>query len=329
VLAELRAVPTTKVTVAKEVVRLLGELGGPEAFDELLALDRPGTHRDVRIALLRALWDHLDSPRTWEVFERAVNDPDWIVASKLTDIPLGRLSDEAETRVVKLLSNLLARPEPEARLHLLNRAAQLPLRDRDRALFQRLLAHVGVDATDEAATALSAALQRMLPAEVGEVSRRLTQLVRRRKLIAALLPHVARRLGTYQQAHHEQVARALLEALRTDPATIPLYLTLGTRLWDWRQLVAALVELASRDLLYHDAMDAAFAAARACIHWDHLDEALQKQADPRLRRVGLVALVNSAGLEKGWTKDRRERLDLYREDPSPGVSGPASFVFPP
>ncbi|MCE9580023.1 MAG: hypothetical protein K8W52_43305, partial [Deltaproteobacteria bacterium] len=39
VLAALRAVPTTKVTVAKEVVRLLGELGGDDAYAELLALD--------------------------------------------------------------------------------------------------------------------------------------------------------------------------------------------------------------------------------------------------------------------------------------------------
>lgn len=329
VLAELRAVPTTKVTVAKEVVRLLGELGGEDAHEALLALDRPGAHRDVRIALLRALWDHLESPRTWEVFERAVKDPDWIVASKLADIPLGRLSDEAEPRVVALLSTILGRAEPEARLDLLNRAAHLPLRDRGRALFHRLVAHVGVDSTDEAAVALTAVLQRMISTEAGVVGKRLVQLVPRRRLLVALVPVVAARLGLGRQPSHVKVAEELLTALRKDAATTPLYLTLGARLWGWKELVAALVDLSNRDLLYHDAMEAALAAARSCVLPSYIDEELQKQADPRLRRIGLAALVDSASPQNGWTRERRERLDLYRKDPAPGVAGPASFVFPP
>lgn len=329
VLAELRAVPTTKVTVAKEVVRLLGEVGGDDAYEELLALDRPGAHRDVRIALLRALWDHLESPRTWAVFERAVKDPDWIVASKLADMPLGRLSNEAEARVVALLSTILGRAEPEARLDLLNRAANLPLRDLGRALFHRLLAHVGVDSTEEAAVALTAVLQRMMPAEIGAVGQRLTQLVRRRRLLIALVPVVAARLGPYAQPSHEKVAEELLTALRADAVRAPLYLTLGARLWGWRDLVAAFVELSNRDLLYHDTMEAALVAARSCVHPFFLDEALQKRADPRLRRIGLAALLDSASVKNGWTKERRAQIELYRNDPAPGVAGPASFVFPP
>ncbi|MFS8065942.1 MAG: hypothetical protein ACMG6S_06180, partial [Byssovorax sp.] len=131
-----------------------------------------------------------------------MKDPDWIVASKLADLPLGRLSDEAEIRVVALLSTILGRAEPEARLDLLTRAASLPLRDLGRALFHRLLAHVGVDSTDEAAMALTAVLQRMTPAESGAVSKRITQLAPRRRLLVALVPVVAARLGPYAKAMH-------------------------------------------------------------------------------------------------------------------------------
>jgi hypothetical protein len=234
VLAELRAVPTTKVTVAKEVVRLLGEMGGEEAYRELLALDRPGTHRDVRIALLRALWDHLEAPETWAVFARAVQDPDWIVASKLADIPLGRLSDEAEDRVVGLLSTILGRAEPEARLDLLKRAAHLPLRDLQRSLFRRLVAHLDVSAPDEAAVALAAVLQRMQGVEVPSVSRRLGELLPRRQHLVAFVPVITARLGPYAQDAHVKVAKGLLAALASDPSTIPHYLSLGARLWDWK-----------------------------------------------------------------------------------------------
>ena len=53
--ALLRRVPMGKVTVAKEVVRLLGDMASDEAYDHLLSLDRADLHRDVRVALLRAL----------------------------------------------------------------------------------------------------------------------------------------------------------------------------------------------------------------------------------------------------------------------------------
>lgn len=329
VLAELKAVPMTKVTVAKEVVRLLGEAGGDDAYRALLALDKPGLHRDVRIALLRALWDHLETPETWSVFERAVNDPDWVVASKLADVPLGRLSESAEAKVVSLLATILGRAEPEARLDLLKRAALLPLRDRERSLFRRLLAHLEAHDHDEAAAALTAALQRMHPSEATTLSGRLEQLLRRRQHLVAFLPVIATRLGPYAQAHHVKVAEGLLASLGADPHAVPLYLSLGSRLWGYRELTDALVDLSKKDLLYHDAMVSALDAVKACVHPGLLDELLQGRADARLRRLGLAALVEAASPQNGWTVERRARLDLYRNDPSPGVAGPAQFVFPP
>src|SRR4029079_2186662 len=91
VLALLGKAPMGKVTVAKEVLRLTGEQAGEDASRLLLALDRSDLHRDVRIALLRALWDHLDRPEAWAIFERAAADPDWVLASRLADIPVARL----------------------------------------------------------------------------------------------------------------------------------------------------------------------------------------------------------------------------------------------
>ncbi|WP_437667490.1 hypothetical protein [Sorangium sp. So ce1182] len=330
VLAELRAVPTTKVTVAKEVVRLLGELGGDDAYRDLLRLDGPKTHRDVRIALLRALWDHLGRPETWDVFGRAVQDRDWIVASKLADIPLGRLSTEAEQRVVGLLAAILGRPEPEARLDLLRRAAHLPLRDEQRALFQRLLGHMEAAAPEEAAEALAAALARMQPGEVAAVVRRLTELSPRRRHLVAFLPVLHARLGAYAARHHVAVGEGLLAALKADALAVPQYLGLAERLLQWRELGQALAELGERDLLHHDAMVAAMSAVRACVHPSLLEEQLRGSKDPRLRRLALEALAQAASPKNGWTAERRALLvDRYRKDPSPAVAGPASFVTPP
>lgn len=329
VLAELRAVPTSKVTVAKEVVRLLGELGGDDAYQELLRLDTPKTHRDVRIALLRALWDHLDKEETWAIFGRAVQDPDWVVAGKLADIPLGRLSAAAEERVVTLLSTLLRRKEPEARLDLLRRVAYLPLADAQRSLFNSLLSHLGVDAPEEAALAFHAILQRMTSQEVNAVSFRFKGQMGRPRHLLALLPFLSSRLGPYSPSHVVSVASDVLQALRAESRTLPHYIQLGQRIWGWKELSEAFADLSKRDAFYHEVMDAALTAARACVHPDLLEEKLAKHPDPRLRRLGLAALLSATAPEHGWTEARRARLLAYQKDPSASVAGPASFVFPP
>jgi hypothetical protein len=328
VLEVLRAVPTGKVTVAKEVVRLLGEMGGASAFGEIVALARPGVHRDVRIAVLRALWDHLERPETWEVFERAAADPDWIVASRLADVPVGRLSEETEARVVGLFAQILARREPEARLELLQRAAFVPLRDARRALFRRLVAHMGTSHPDEAAAALGAVLQRMNPDEVDVVVGRLRELLPRRRLLLAFLPQIAARTGAYAPRHHVRVAEGLLDALRRDVLAVSKYIDLAGRLLGWQELARVLVDLSERDLLHADAMAAALGATSACVHPEPLERDLAARPDPRLRRLALAAL-DSAASAWGWTAERKGRLEAFQRDPSPLVAGAASFVLTP
>ncbi len=100
VLTILRNVPFTKITVAKEVVRLLGELPGEEAYQELLALDRQQLHRDVRVALLRSLWNHLDHEETWLILERDAFSPDRAVALSTAHMSFAR-DKRREQRVVR------------------------------------------------------------------------------------------------------------------------------------------------------------------------------------------------------------------------------------
>jgi hypothetical protein len=85
----LRAVPFTKVTVAKEVVRLLGDLPGEEAFQELLALDGQELHRDVRVALVRAFWRHIGRDEAWHILERETISADKMIALSTVRLGLG------------------------------------------------------------------------------------------------------------------------------------------------------------------------------------------------------------------------------------------------
>ncbi len=328
VLGHLRAAPTTKVTVAKEVMRLLGELGGQAAFDALLAVEtRPDLHRDVRIALLRALWDHLERDQTWPVFERAVTDKDWVVASRLADIPLGRLSAKSQERVIGLLVRVLGRPEPEARLDLLRRTPYLPITDTHRTLFTALVAALGAARPDEARIAAQAVLTRMQPGEVDSVLKRLGELSGRRQLMVELVP--AFEPKTYSPPHVRKLAEQLAALLAADPlATVP-YLRFASRLFGWKPLVALFKNLAQRNLLHADAMAAAADAIRHCVHPVQVEAALASDANPRLRRLGVEALRQSAAPQHGWTAERRQKLAAYQADADPLVAGAAAYIFPP
>jgi hypothetical protein len=329
VVAHLRAAPTTRVTVAKEVVRLFGELGGDDAFSELLAFDRPAVHRDVRIALLRALFEHLERPEAWPIFERAATDPDWVVAEKLADVPVGRLSPAAESRVEDLLVRVLARPEPEARLALLSRMSYVPLTDARRVLLGECVRRMGSTDPREATVAASVVLTRMGPGDVPAVTARFVELLPARRTLLALLSALEPRLGPYGPAHVKDVARAVLGPLAADAHAVPQALGLAARVFDWRRLGDALIHLASRDLLHVDAMNAAHAAVRTCAHPELLEAHLAPQKDARLRWIALRALENASGVGEGWTAERRARLARYRADASPLVAGAAEFVFPP
>jgi hypothetical protein len=162
----LRQVPLRKVTVAKEVVRLLGELRSDAAYQLLLTLDSPTLHRDIRIALLRALWDHLERPETWQKLESAAHDADWILASRLADIPANRLSVTSEPRLCALLAQVLTRKEPEARLELLRRAPNLYLKDLQRLFFTQCLQRINSRFDDEVVAATTAVLARAQEADV-------------------------------------------------------------------------------------------------------------------------------------------------------------------
>ncbi|MEO6889237.1 MAG: hypothetical protein ABI456_08240, partial [Ktedonobacteraceae bacterium] len=91
----LRAIPFTKVTIAKEVVRLLGELPGEEAYQELLQLDRQDLHRDVRVALMHALWRHLERDEAWSILEREARSADKTIALSTARIGSGHTLAQA------------------------------------------------------------------------------------------------------------------------------------------------------------------------------------------------------------------------------------------
>ncbi len=325
-LALLAGAPMHKVTVAKEVVRLTGELRAAGAFARLEQLAASPLHRDVRIALLRALWDHLDREPTWAIYERAVADPDWVVASRLADIPANRLTRALDARLAGLLARVVDRPEPEARIDLLRRAGGLALVDEQRSLLAACRARLRSLFDEEVRAAMIALLARSTESDMPALGAALDGLRADPRALhvaaATLYAHDIRSRASWWMAADELAAVA-----RRDPrwSMIAVQAALGRRL---AAHLTAAIEQVPIDL------DAALAARAAIIALpdEEIEEAVATLAAsrrPEVRRLAVWALEHDARPGRGWTPPRLELLARLRADPSPDVAGAAARLWPP
>lgn len=326
----LSGVSLKKVTVAKEVLRLLGELRHDSAYDLLLELEKRNLHRDVRIALLRALWDHLEREATWEIYARAVAGDDWVMASRLGDIPADRLTITSDRRLSALLAKVLERPEPEARIDLLARAAMLAVRDPERAFLRACGARLGSPYDDEVRLAMLALMHRSdegdmasLGPMIGAVRDDVRSLT---EGLGAMLTLPLRTRASWTQA-----AAAAERALEGDARLTALRVRCAAA-WrepdDWAAWVQSLVESGASDVDVMGCVSAGMqlvptAALRG------LTERWAASASPALRRAAVWCLERDAGPGRGWTPERLARLEALQADGSAEVAGAARRVFPP
>jgi hypothetical protein len=337
-LALLQTVPTEKVTVAKEVLRLLGELDTPAAYPLLLEMAARPLHRDVRVALLRALWDHPDRAETWPLLRAAAVDPDPAVAAGVARIPTDRLSPPGQQQVLALLATLLRHPDAPLRVQVLGRCVSLPLADPGQVLLTPLLAGLHSPLPDEyraAARALFATYAVSHPALLAETVARVRP---ERRVLQATLDALCAVLPGNRSAL-QPLVQGLLAALRPDPLTVRLQVQLAVAGLPWPELAAFLSELATTGALDAESLlTAAEAIARSGqragqpLADDSLvsfERALADHSDAQLRRLALAALLAQATQPAGWTAALRTRLTQYHTDPAPLVAAAAQFTFPP
>jgi hypothetical protein len=331
VLEVMRTVPLGKVTVAKEAVRLAGEFGGSAALGWFAELDRQDLHRDVRGALLRALWDHLDRPDAWLILDGSVAAPDPGVVIGLARIQVGRVSDAARARVADLLRRLLDYPEPTVRVAVLSRLAAQPVADPQRVLLAATLGKLGSPVPDERNTGLTAALAAATDADAPAFAAAFARLLAQRRELAVSVSAFAgatRALGPRLVV----VRSSVLAAVETDPVVTNLHVQLAAARFaaePFAQWVLKLIGTARWHAGTQTAvLDALLDSGQVVEHLEHAEAVWAEAPDPAARWLALRVLLRAAG-EQGWSAERRARLERYRADPSPIVSDEAALTFPP
>jgi len=326
----LRGVSLKKVTVAKEVLRLLGELRSDEAYQLLIALNRPDLHRDVRIALCRALWDHLERSETWQVLEQAATGPDFILATRIGDVPAERLTKWSDAKLAEVLSKVLLRPEPEARRELLAKAPLLPLSDHQRRFLTACLGRLDSRYYDEVQTAMQAVLRRAVPSDVAAFQAQLMQTRSNRRALAVIIEQLTTAFDR-KSLLLQNFATATLEVLASEPHLSTLLLRAAAKLARPEELAGLLERLAGQRSLTLESIAAAEQAIQAMPGDDleTLELRLAHSPHEPLRLLAVRTLQVAAVKGQGFTQARRERLSLYQTDAALSVAAAAQLVFPP
>ncbi|GCE21183.1 hypothetical protein [Dictyobacter kobayashii] len=337
----------TQLTLQKEITFLIGRLSLDAAYQYLLQLQtRPELHPDLQAAGVRALWNHLDRPQTWEILQQAARAASSSTAFKIGHILSEQLAPQELQQLLRLFHTALQHATSEARLELLQNIARLTLRDTQRILTPALLSAMLSPTTAEAESAITAFMTICTDRDIPQLQENVRILCRDRRRLFKLLPcfslwsspryHRYRDLSASKLKSKRKLALALLAVLAEYPATSKVRLDNAFKLLSMADIIEVLKQLAEADQLYPEVL------VDACERLQHsrtvttddleaVQAALAEHPDERLRRVALAALTAQAHAQhysSNWTPALIARLYRYQSDPSPLVLEAALTIFP-
>lgn len=332
--ALLKDAPLTYVTVGKELVRLLGDLGGATGRALLYSLAERDLHRDVHIALIRALHAHLEHEPTWTILAAAVDAPAWVVPEKLAELPTHTLSRTSDTRLCQLLARVIARPEIEARIALMRRAVHLPLSDAQRSLLDACLERLTSPHVEELTAAALAITARARKRDAQRVAQALQAALDNRRMVHVFCQTLHAALSSDPHPGIRPLATTTLAVLTSDPLLTPLALRLAARIERRDVFKRRLEGLERAGRLHADSMSAALDAMHSLAlrlqarSMSTLIQQLSEHTSPRFRRLAVAGIVELSQ-QKGWNTRRRQGLNRLQSDPELLVAGAAQAIFPP
>ncbi|RDW62036.1 hypothetical protein BP6252_11469 [Coleophoma cylindrospora] len=338
VLDSLKKTPMGKVTVAKEVVRLVGDLRYSEALEFLLTLEREDLHRDVRVSLVRALWCYLDHSSVWPIFFAAAQDSYVALAQVVVEIPQENLSEATEKHLLKAYLHLLQNPSAEIRQSILGHCVRnLRILDTSEILLARLEELTKSKMKTEKDLSAQAVFKIYGSSRPDLVAALFSRILHDYKALTSLFHIFTYQLSPNDKRMHKST-RLLYDLFSTDPLLVKLRLRLLFQGFprvepatEFRNLFHALVPDLQIDGLNQASAHLETLARTDLSIVNSLEGELGASSDEKARWLGVVCLASgihdSSG--NGWSEEKLDKLKSYQCDESLMVRGKAVFIFPP
>jgi hypothetical protein len=351
-LASLLEREKLKVTVHKEVLRLLGTFRSARSLALLRQQwERPQLHRDVRIAVGHAARRLLDAEEAWELLGAMARSPDTYVAASLLDQSPSELRPEGRPRYAALVLEVARHPDLNVRRQaftalpawspgseevvaraaagrILDLEGGAEWREATQALVETVRDGIAFEHVSSTATALvttsCAEKQNAMPERDLPARQRLLTLV-------ATLRGLPRPVRLRLSAGLREIARVVA----TDASLWPESAGLRLGLLEWKDADAAATALLGlthevrEEPLFDPALASVVAAAVGDLSAGWEPEVLLETADRVTEAAPLVALmlVKAAGERLHWREDAARRLRALREHLRPGIRAAARAIL--
>jgi len=325
-LPKLLAIEPSRLTVAKEVLRLLGDLQDGLGVAEVERRLEGELHRDLRIAALRALWPHLDRESLWVHFEEAAALPDGVLHQSLAAIPEGHLGPAAQQWLRQLLLGLLRSPRWKTRALVLARLNGRRFEDVPENLLEVLKELLGRRREGSLASSILWSICQGRPQLWASLLR--DQLPRRQAL-----EHLVSALH-YRLKFSSELLVPSLEVLAEDPATMLQQLTLRAAAGALPDFLEAVEREVLADpgcwdvVLNWKSLLVSYTYRLVWSDYAKIEQRWAQHVDPRLRRLALESLLLHVE-QAGWKGNPQLSLAQFQQDHAAVVSGRAGFIFPP
>jgi hypothetical protein len=332
-LAMLSKAPTKRVTVKKEIIRLAGEFAGEDSYNFLCTFTKDDDlHPDVRIALLRALWNHLGNEEVWEYFHEAARSGPVALARSTIRIPQEGLSAIGRNHLCEQLTLLLRNENAQIRTETLERLVQMPLGQAGDMMFGAL-----ADMLEDADPHIGQlAAESMLATYVSTKAKELVDAfanVKRPKSFSAVVDAFRHRKYANVTALRncaEALAYAMLEQQRLPSPGLRLMLVMA----EPPDILTFIEKTDNAGLLHPGAVETNLSFwSKAVSSFPQqdvsaLESKLRLSQSVRLRRLGLALLIEVTD-QHGWSDEHRECLENYCADTELWISEPAGLIEPP
>lgn len=326
----LQGLPLEKVTVAKEIVRLIGELHSDAAYHVLLGFNTRDVHRDVRMALMRALSDYPDHAETWAIFRMTATSDNPFIATSVGRIPTEQLTHKAQTELIGVIGLLLHHPDPAVRIDVLGRCADLPIADTERRLIELFLQAIESALPDESQAGARAVFSTYGGRDPELIGRAVRNLQKNRRGLSILLNTLDAALVRDPQGL-QAALRRVLDVLDGDVTADVYQAKLAVHGLPMNELIPYFMMRGEQGRLHAGVLNEIIPQLPRIdrVTLGSLESALRDAPDAALRFIALHALLLIARSAQGWTDALRGQLEQYRMDPNPLVASAAQFVFPP
>ncbi len=336
-LSVLTTVSLKRVTVAKEVLRLIGELPGEKAFQYLLTQNNDTLHRDVRVALIRALWNHMERDEAWEIFNAAAINEDQALANAVANLPAYGLSDKSKRKLLNVFVLLLNHPDITVRLEILKRCTMYPISDPDRVLVNPLMQAIKSDISDEYSSGLYALMSTYINSDNDVIVNAMQSILPHRRSLKVILDYISNSITGMlgiEKVNLPVFIRKIINKISIDPLLLKAKLKLTIKHLPWSEVVEILRNAVNDSAFTAETQVATAECLTNSYRIDGKDIRIVEQSfidsgDERLRHFALAAMIGDINHGNGWTDETREHLKIYQQDISPLIAAEAQFIFPP